>query len=345
MQQSISSPQASPSSSSRYSSSKSTITVAEFFAGVGGFSTGLESISPTMFSTVFANDVDRNCALTFNINRSDNLTMRIDDIHNLLPTDIPPADLYVAGFPCQPFSVAGLQKGFDDPRSGALLKLMELIKINRPSMLLFENVKNLLSHDNGRSLKGIVQMLMDRGYSVAYHVLDTAKITPIPQHRERLFIVGALDRDFIKRFQFPLSLDDNQERFTIRELLTREPAPEKYTYKQNRTCFDVLQENVLEPYAVYQLRRVYVRKNQSGQCPTLTANMGTGGNNVPIICDDHGTIRKFTPRECFRLQGFPESFRFPPKMSDTQLYKQAGNAVSVPVIRAIGQCLLDALKD
>ncbi len=337
MQQSITSPKDSPSSLS-----PKTITVAEFFAGVGGFSTGLESIAPQMFSTVFANDVDSKCALTFNVNRSDNLTMRVDDIHNLSPADVPPADLYVAGFPCQPFSVAGLQMGFDDPRSSALLKLLELIEINRPSMLLFENVKNLLSHDHGRSLKGIVQMLMDRGYSVAYHVLDTAKITPFPQHRERLFIVGALDRDFIERFQFPLESDDKQERFTVRELLTREPAPTKYTYPESRSCYNVLRENIIEPYVVYQLRRVYVRKNQSGQCPTLTANMGTGGNNVPIICDDHGTIRKFTPRECFRLQGFPESFKFPPKTSDTQLYKQAGNAVSVPVIRAIGQCLLDA---
>jgi DNA (cytosine-5)-methyltransferase 1 len=165
-------------------------------------------------------------------------------------------------------------------------------------------------------------------------VLNTAEITGIPHHRERIYIVCIKSKDIYDKF----SLDFPKiEKRHITEFLEKDVAP-KYYYTDKSSTWPLLKPAVIKTDTVYQYRRVYVRENKSNECPTLTANMGEGGHNVPIILDAKG-IRKLTPRECFNLQGFPASYILP-QLSDAKLYKLAGNAVSVPVVRLIANSLL-----
>jgi DNA (cytosine-5)-methyltransferase 1 len=231
---------------------------------------------------------------------------------------------------CQPFSVAGKQEGFDDPRSNVFWKIIEIIQIHKPSIVLLENVKNLKSHDHGTTFDTISSALIELGYHIKCRVLNTSTITNVPQHRERIYILAFRKQD-VYNFEF-----DTVENRPLSDFLETN-IPSKYYYTDKLQVFPVIQASVIKPVrttnTIYQYRRYYVRENKKNQCPTLTANMGTGGHNVPLILDTDG-IRKLTPRECFNLQGFPSNYVLP-TLSDSLLYKLAGNAVSVPVIELI----------
>ena len=233
---------------------------------------------------------------------------------------------------CQPFSIAGKQEGFDDERSNVFWKIIEILKKHRPRIIILENVKNLTSHDKGKTFKVIEKNLKDVGYHLKYSVLDTSKITHIPQHRERIYIVGFLDLHKSNQFNFDFPTKSN---LNLHQLLENQ-VNEKYYYTDKLAVYPTVSSEItkhINTNTVYQYRRYYVRENKSNCCPTLTANMGSGGHNVPLIKDDHG-IRKLTPRECFNLQGFPKNYKLP-AISDSKLYKLAGNAVSIPVIDLI----------
>jgi DNA (cytosine-5)-methyltransferase 1 len=202
---------------------------------------------------------------------------------------------------------------------------------------VLENVKNLTTHDDKNTFKTILAELEARGYHVKFKVLNTAQITGVPQHRERIYIVGFRSKTAYDAF----SLDfPTVEKRKVSQLLD-ETVPEKYYYKEGTKAWDLVGPAEMKTDMVYQYRRVYIRENKSNECPTLTANMGHGGHNVPLVIDSHGK-RKLTPRECFRFQGFPDSFVLPP-ISDTKLYALAGNAVSVPVVELIASRLLPLL--
>ena len=160
----------------------------------------------------------------------------------------------------------------------------------------------------------------------------------IPQNRERLYIVGFRNEDYADNFEFP---DPQILKVKVSDLLEKN-VPEKYYYN-GKPLFAKLKNFIKEEDKVYQWRRQYVRENKKGVCPTLTANMGMGGHNVPIVKDKRG-IRKLTPFECFRLQGFPKTFIIPKNLADSALYKQAGNSVSVPVIEAVAKQLMRAME-
>ncbi len=159
----------------------------------------------------------------------------------------------------------------------------------------------------------------------------------IPQNRERVYIVGFKNKNYKEKFEFP-----NPVKLTVKitDLLEKN-VPEKYYYN-GKPLYEKLKGSIKEEGKVYQWRRQYVRENKSGVCPTLTANMGTGGHNVPIIKDKKG-IRKLTPLECARIQGFPDDYKIP-VMADSALYKQFGNSVSVPVIEAVGRQMMKAME-
>lgn len=239
---------------------------------------------------------------------------------------------------CQPFSIAGKQEGFEDVRSNVFWKILEIIDHRQPRAVVLENVKNLVSHDEGKTFKTIKDNLTQRGYHVQTKVLNTSSITGIPQHRERIYIVCLKNEETAKAFN--LTFPDIEKR-PISDMLTEEKVPSKYYYTDASTTWPLVSAQVTKPNTIYQYRRVYVRENKSNECPTLTANMGGGGHNVPLVCDDVG-IRKLTPRECFNFQGFPASYRLP-QISDTHLYKLAGNAVSVPVVKLIADRLVPLL--
>ena len=184
-------------------------------------------------------------------------------------------------------------------------------------------------------------MLLAEGYHIEYKVLNTMIHGNIPQNRERIFIVGFKDKRHLDCFDFPKETSLTK---SIDDLLERSiKQDDKYYYTEQSKYYEMLSESVKKKNTVYQLRRTYVRENQSNVCPTLTANMGTGGHNVPLILDDYG-IRKLTPRETLSFQGFPKSFRIPENMANSHLYKQAGNSVSVPIIKEIAERMINALN-
>lgn len=239
---------------------------------------------------------------------------------------------------CQPFSIAGKQAGFEDLRSNVFWKMLEIIDYHQPSYIILENVKNLVSHDNQKTFETIRTELEKRGYFIHFKVLNTADITGIPQNRERIYIVCFKSKEMYDKFslEFP-----KIEKKQITDLLEPHVA-ERYYYTDKSSTWGLVSAGVVKPNTVYQYRRVYVRENKSSECPTLTANMGCGGHNVPLILDTKG-VRKLTPRECFNFQGFPETYILPTTMSDSKLYKLAGNAVSVPVITLIVDRLLSII--
>ena len=303
-------------------------------------------------------------------------------------------DILLGGFPCQAFSIAGERKGFKDDRGNLFLSIINLINqlqkkygndgldgINgKPRILFLENVKNLKGHDGGRTYQVIKSELEKTGYIIKEHVLNTMDYSDLPQNRERIYIIGFLNKEDAERFDLFDRIESykkvksKEDRIRdIKKIINYDASKknyEKYYYTKakypgyfltqeeyNEIPEDTrkservnLDDQINEMYEFYQVRRgMYVRKNMSGVCPTLTANMGTGGHNVPLIKVKDG-IRKLTPSETFKLQGFPveNGYKLPveykgKKYSDSHLYKQAGNAVSVPVIRFLAEEILKIL--
>jgi len=301
----------------------------DLFAGVGGIRIGFEKAG---FKTVFANDFDEPCRKTYDLNFKTSKLV-VEDITKIEVSDLPDFDFLLGGFPCQAFSIAGYRHGFKDlkGRGNLFFDIARIIKERRPEGFLLENVKNLQSHDNGKTFRIIENTLNDLGYEIKYKVLNSMEYGNIPQNRERIYIVGLLDKQKLNNFEFPNKIPLTR---SVSDLLDNK-VDEKYYYN-DKPLFERIKNDVNEKGQVYQWRRKYVRKNKKGVCPTLTANMGMGGHNVPIIFDGKG-IRKLTPRECFRLQGFPESYKLPEDVADSTLYKQAGNSVTVPVIERIAK--------
>lgn len=299
-------------------------------AGTGAFSHAFEKTGKV--KAIFSNDIMASSEKIYNENFSHKLTLK--DICEIKNEEIPSHDILTGGFPCQNWSIAGKQKGFEDERADVFWKICSILDHHNPKCFVLENVKNLLSHNNGESFKVVIKSLEEKGYFVKYKVLNTAKITGVPQHRERVYIIGVKDKDIFDKLD--LNFEDVPKR-SILEFLEDKVAS-KYYYTEKSSIWNMLKEEVKDPLKIYQFRRVYVRENKSGECPTLTANMGTGGHNVPIIFDGKG-IRKLTPKECFNFQGFPKEYKLP-NLSDAGLYKLAGNAVSVPVVNRIAERLL-----
>jgi DNA (cytosine-5)-methyltransferase 1 len=306
----------------------------DLFAGVGGIRLGFENAG---FKTVFANDFEPHCKDTYDLNFKDSKLI-VEDIRKIGIDDLPKFDFLLGGFPCQAFSIAGYRHGFKDKkdRGNLFFDIARIIEARKPGGFLLENVKNLKSHDSGKTFEVIEKTLEDLGYYVKSKVLNTMEYGNVPQNRERIYIVGFKNKNYFKNFEFPKSVKLTKK---VTDLLEKNVA-KKYYYN-DKPLYERLKGSVKEEGKVYQWRRQYVRENKSGVCPTLTANMGTGGHNVPIIKDKKG-IRKLTPLECFRLQGFPKDYILP-TLADSALYKQAGNSVSVPVIEAVAKQMMKAM--
>lgn len=308
--------------------------VASFFAGAGGIDIGFEQNG---FKIVYANEFDEYPSQIYNANHSVKIDLR--DIHDVLPEDVPDVDVIVGGFPCTSFSIAGYRKGFEDERSGDLFfELARIIKHKKPSIIFLENVKNLETHDNCKTFTIIKDCLKDMGYHIKYQVLDASKYGNIPQGRERIYIVGFLDEELCNKFEMPKEIPLTTKLSDVIDFNSK--VDDKYYYVDGRIA-EELKNAIDDSDAIYQWRRQYVRKNKSGVVPTLTANMGTGGHNVPIIKSKYG-IRKLTPKECFNVQGYPKDYILP-NLSNGRLYKASGNSVVVPVISRIAQQILKTI--
>lgn len=314
---------------------------ASFFAGVGGIDLGFEKAG---FKTVYANEIDSKAVETFELNFKD---LKVDnrDIHDVvkdIENGIDPfigkrIDVILAGFPCQAFSIAGYQEGFDDKkgRGGLFFEVMKIVEFAKPDFIFLENVKNLMSHDNGKTYSIIRGALEAKKYHVDQRIFNSMDYGNVPQNRERIYIVAFKKKCNLKKFKWP---DPIKLENTLNKVLDYNTKIDNVFYytKERFKRFNEIEPYITKRDTVYQWRRVYVRENKSNVCPTLTANMGTGGHNVPLILTDYG-IRKLTPRECFDLQGFPSDYILPETLANSYLYKQAGNSVSVSVIQRIAE--------
>ena len=305
-----------------------------FFSGVGGIELGFQRVG---CEVIWSNEFDSKAQETFKANFDSELNT--EDVRNLEETDIPMADIVVGGFPCQSFSHTGRMKGFEDERGNLFFEIIRLIKKQKPRVLFFENVKHLENHDGGNTFKVIKGALEELGYQVKHKVINTLDHN-IPQNRERIFIVAFREKVDYDYFSFPMSEELTTTIHSFADFKGEVPAKYYYT-EQRHKFYPKMKETMTKSTTTYQWRRDYTRENKSGVCPTLTANMGTGGNNVPIILTNHG-IRKLTPRECFNFQGFPQDFVLP-EIADSHLYKQSGNTVTVPVVEKIANQILQAL--
>ena len=314
-------------------------TVGSLYAGVGGICKGFANEG---FELSWANEFDKNACITYRKNFDHRLVE--GDVMQIDISSLQKVDVLTAGFPCQPFSVAGYRHGFEDKRGNHFFRILDFADAMRPKILFLENVKNLVGHDEGRTFKIIKELIEKRNYTFDAKVLNTKDYGNVPHNRERIFIV-AFDKNLNPEyfddnfhFQFPEKEDLTK---SIKDVLIHRKVEERYYYGEDKYMYPMLQDAMKRDDTVYQFRRQYVRENKSNVCPTLTANMGTGGHNVPLVKTPYG-FRKLTPRECFRFQGFDDNYELP-NLAISHLYKQAGNSVSVPVISRLARNILNVL--
>ncbi|WP_303965618.1 DNA cytosine methyltransferase [Sporosarcina ureae] len=310
--------------------------LAGFFGGIGGIELGFEQAG---FDIVWANEFDEKASITYNLNH--NHYLHVDDIHNVEPADMPDTDVIAGGFPCQAFSIAGYRKGFEDDRGNLFFEMLRIIQEKKPKVVFLENVKNLVSHEKGNTYRVIIEALESNGYHVKDKILNGSEYGNVPQNRERIYIVAFLEKKHYEKFEFPSPIPLTKKLTDVIDFENK--VDDRFYYKPEKCIFyDQLEKDIVSKETIYQWRRKYVRENKSGVCPTLTANMGTGGHNVPLIFTDHG-IRKLTPKECLNIQGFPNNFKVPEDLAISHLYKQAGNSVVVPVVYRIAKNIKFAL--
>ena len=324
-------------------------TVASLFSGMGGFLGGAVDAG---FKPVWANDNDTHCVATLNFRFPETRVIQkpIEEL-TVKGDELEPVNLLVAGFPCQSFSIGGRREGFDDIRGQAVFELFRLLNEwgdYRPQILMLENVPNFRSGNDGRWFATLAKEIKRAGYwfreTNNADVLNTANLTGVPQDRNRLFFVACSTRVFnMNSYRFPeqLATPDPLDMYVDRSV---KPDIE-YMKEDGRFTAMILNEidATGNPDGVYQIRRHYARGKSDGLCPTLTANMGGGGHNVPFISDRWG-IRKLTVPECARLQGFGEPDElFPEEIPDNARYKMIGNAVTQTVAETLATQALELL--
>ena len=300
--------------------------VISLFSGAGGLDLGFVQAG---FNIIWANDNDKYAYQTYTMNFGNH--MILGDINTIDENTIPLGDVVIGGFPCQPFSMMGAEKGFKDPRGTVFFRIIEIIKNqiergNIPQVIVLENVRRLLTHDSGYTLKTVVHELENIGYNVYYKVLNTANYG-IPQTRNRIFIVCFKDK---VNFEFPTEI------------------------KLENTMQDLLEENVEEKYFLSEKILPTILSNGSGNYKAkseidlqIARPLCSTMHKMHRACQDNyvtnnGRIRRLTPREAARLQGFPDDFIIP--VSDTQAYRQFGNAVTVKVAYEVARSILRSLN-
>lgn len=315
----------------------SKFTFIDLFAGIGGFRLAMQSCGGRC---VFSSEWDENAKRTYlnNFGEYPFGDITLESTKKCIPDGF---DVLCGGFPCQAFSIAGYRRGFEDTRGTLFFDVAEIIRRKRPKAVYLENVKNLYTHDNGKTFEVIKNSLEGLGYVVYHKVMNAMEYANVPQNRERIFIV-CFDPNQVPNhtdFKFPSPVKLTK---TIHDCINDDENSKELFYTEKMNHFKDLQAGITSRDSVYQWRRQYVRENKSHVCPTLTANMGTGGHNVPLILTDAG-IRKLSPKECINFQGYPAKYEFPKGMSNAAKYKQAGNSVVVPLITRVSQNIISVI--
>ena len=315
----------------------SKFTFIDLFAGIGGIRLAYEAVGG---KCVYSNEWDKYCQMTYFANFGDQPD---GDITKVNENDIPDHDILVAGFPCQPFSIAGISKkkslgratGFEDKTQGTLFfDVCRIIKAKRPKAFMLENVKNLRSHDKGRTFRIIQESLDELDYEIRYEVLDGQNY--VPQHRERIIIVGFDRKRYGENIDFRFDLTPVDPKPELKDILEKN-ADSKYTLSDK--LWQYLQDYADKHKAAgngfgYGLADIH------GVSRTLSARYYKDGSEI-LIPQPGKNPRRLTPRECARLQGYPEAFVIP--VSDTQAYKQFGNSVVVPLVTDVAHLVVDKM--
>ncbi len=311
----------------------------DLFAGIGGMRLAFEKVGG---KCVYSNEWNKYSQQTYFANFGEQPD---GDITKVDARIIPDHDILLAGFPCQPFSIAGVSKkqslgkatGFEDKTQGTLFfDVCRVLKAKRPKMFLLENVKNLKSHDGGHTFEVISESLDELGYEVFYKVLDGQNY--VPQHRERILIVGFDRKRYGKELSFSFDITPVCPKPIMNDILEKD-VDEKYTLSDH--LWNYLQEYALKHRAAGN-GFGYGIAPREGVSRTLSARYYKDGSEI-LIEQSGKNPRRLTPRECARLQGFPDSFKIP--VSDTQAYKQFGNSVVVPLIENVALLMVDKMQD
>lgn len=303
--------------------------ICSLFAGIGGIDLGFIQAG---FNVVWANEMDDAACKTYQHNfKTANLIE--DNIKNIPADSIPEFDVLTAGFPCQPFSIAGLQKGFKDRDGNLFFEITRIIDAKRPKVVFLENVPNLMEHDAGKTFLVIFNSLAQLGYTVYYRVLASNDYGNLPQIRKRIYIVAVREDLELGTFIYPEPIELTR---MSGDIINRSVKQHEIYYYTDEKMYQYLSRRMKDKMAIYRLTDNEVRWTKNRMCPTLTANMGTRKDRVHVVWDDFG-VRKLTIRECLDFQGFPHEFYFPKTITIDDAYKQIGNSVSVPVIKRLAE--------
>lgn len=319
---------------------KGKFTFIDLFAGIGGMRIAFEQQKGVC---VFSSEWDEYAKKTYFVNFG---VLPQGDITQIAADDVPNHDILVAGFPCQPFSIAGVSKknslgkatGFQDKTQGTLFfDVCRIIEAKRPKAFLLENVKNLKSHDKGNTWRVIQESLEQLDYKIFVQVIDGQGF--VPQHRERIFIVGFDKKRYMgDDIQFNFNLKKPDKAPVLSDILDQE-VPDKYTLTDK--LWEYLQ-NYAKKHKAKGNGFGYGMPDLNGVTRTLSARYYKDGSEILIKQPNNKNPRRLTPRECARLQGYPESFKIP--VSDTRAYKQFGNSVVVPLVTAIAQNIVATVE-
>mgnify|MGYP002517425310 FL=1 len=311
--------------------------VCSLFSGIGGIDLGFIQAG---FDIVWANEMDAAACRTYRHNFP-NANLIEGDIKRIATSDIPDCDVLTAGFPCQPFSIAGLQKGFKDRDGNLFFEITRIIDAKRPKVVFLENVPNLMEHDDGKTFLVIFNGLAQFGYTVYYRVLASNDYGNLPQIRKRIYIVAIREDISNRLYQYPEPIE-----LTLKssDIINRSVKQHDIYYYSEGKMYDRLVAHMKDRKAIYRITDTEVRWTKNQMCPTLTANMGTHKDRVHVVWDDYG-IRKMTLRECLDFQGFPKEFYFPNTITIDDAYKQIGNTVSVPVIARLATKIKEMLME
>lgn len=315
------------------------ITFIDLFSGIGGFRLAFERNGA---KCLFASEIDEHCQKTYFTNFGE---IPRADIRQIESDDIPDHDILCAGFPCQTFSIMGDKKGFDDSRGNLFFELTRILKEKQPQAFLLENVEGLISHDNQKTMLKILSLLHECGYNTKIKVFNS-KHFGVPQNRKRVYFVGFKDFYRCQKFMWPTP---NFDEVAIKDILEKEVVDEKYYLSKKRWQSEKRKREYLKQLSKNSGYTAQLR-SLNDIALTITATSGSVSRNVIIdkrikkLPDDKNPefVRRFTPREYARLQGFSENFKI--VVSDTQAYKQFGNAVTVPVIQTIAKKIIESLR-
>ncbi len=333
------------------------IRYAEFCTGIGGFRIGIEQSSLDTVM-VYANEIDDSCEQTYQSNFGHGFDSK--DIFSLNPYEIPDFDMMCAGFPCQPFSQAGMEKGFDDPRGVVFFKLLELIKVKKPSIVFFENVPNLVRHNAGRTYSFMKECLEDAGYEISADILDSTYFG-VPQSRPRIYVVALKKQDFGKRKllftkgktsktplrsflklgDYSIPISDKWKEYI--DLYTNKICEQDVSFNlpKTRKHLERISPNCDLNDCIFQIRSSGIRAySLDDPFPTFAVSNSGGGAMIPVLSKER---RHLNLTEMRRIMGFPEWYDMS-SVSRTDAIKQLANAVCPPVITSICEDIAAAIS-